>query len=244
MSNTGETRPEPALRFIIEDVKLFPHESVAFTASDLVSDPKDADGSRPVPVRPPDGPLRRAGPIFIFLSMMFFRHIWIFWVICHVAAFESSNFEANLIYVQLTKQAAFVSKRLRGNLSLRGGATMPQPLPDPVRRNVNGRNLASWELSREMFIKSHDLICEVGWFGEAKWRTAVPSFDALDGNKKYITVRYPEHAYRLHLHNMQNAVVNLTPLATGLTLFGIGMTIFGMGMALFGLAAFLTLRRN
>ena len=65
MSDTGETRPEPALRFIIEDVKLFPsRDRCLYSQRSRVGTKKlqsmqtDQGPSTHQSVRPSDGPLR------------------------------------------------------------------------------------------------------------------------------------------------------------------------------------------
>ena len=62
MSDTGETRPETALRFIIEDVKLFSHETVAFIANDLVSEQRNSKACGQVKARPLTNPSGRRRP--------------------------------------------------------------------------------------------------------------------------------------------------------------------------------------
>ena len=72
MSDTGETRPEPALRFIIEDVELFLSRDRGLSSysqrphvgtKNLQSMRTDQGPSthRDQSVRPPDGPLRAGG---------------------------------------------------------------------------------------------------------------------------------------------------------------------------------------
>ena len=54
VSDTGETRPDPALWFIIEDVKHFLslHETLAFIANDLVSKQRNSKACGRVKARP------------------------------------------------------------------------------------------------------------------------------------------------------------------------------------------------
>ena len=97
-------------------------------------------------------------------------------------------------------------------LHLRGGSQPELLLPALTRRKVNGRQLTANQLYIEMNMKGHDLICETEWIGP-KWNSAVQTFSALDERTSYVTVRSSEHAYRIHMNNMKNGVVDLSPIS-------------------------------
>ena len=112
-----------------------------------------------------------------------------------------------------------------GALHLRGGS---QVLPE-ARRKVNDRQLNADQLYMEMNMKGHDLICEKGWIWP-KWNSAVKTFSALDEGKSYVTVRSSEHAYRIHLNNMNNGVVDLSPMSGPAYVAALGVAALGVGV--------------
>ena len=116
----------------------------------------------------------------------------------------------------------------KGCMKLRGGL--------PI---VNGGPLNREELNRELRFRNHDLICEEGhwmWLVGPNYHHAVKSFDALKDDSKYVTARSAEHAWRIHLENVEKGVVDLEPIRPAADRVASGIMLTG---ALLGTSALL-----
>jgi hypothetical protein len=121
-------------------------------------------------------------------------------------------------------------------MKLRGGL----PTINGVERNRD-------ELLRELRVRDHDLICKVGlwtWLLGPNYHHAMKSFDALEDNAKYVTARSAEHAWKIHLENVEKGVVDLEPIrpAAERIAFGValGFILLGTSSMLGSAAALIT----
>ncbi len=119
---------------------------------------------------------------------------------------------------------------VRNTLRLRGGL--------PI---VNGRPICEEDLLHELKVRTHNVICESGeltWLFGPSYHSSVKSLDGLKDGAHYVTARSSEHAYRIHVRNLENGVLDLEPLATALRL---PLVLFGasacISAALFGASA-------
>ncbi len=109
---------------------------------------------------------------------------------------------------------------------------------------MNGRPLRREDLHRELIVRNHDVICESGaltWLLGPNYRNAVKSFDALKDDAHYVTARSTEHAWRIHIENLDKGAVDFEPLRPALVLVGSSAVI---GAVLSGVAAIISAAKH